>query len=429
MLQKIAVLGINHKILPLDLREKLAFLPEEIPPALRELQSLNGIVGGVILSTCNRLEIYTLSSPDIDILSVLLEFIQQKKGRAPDTFYYYEAQRAIFHLFRVACGLDSMILGETQILAQVKEAWQMAAQANSTETILDKLFTQALAAAKKVHRSTGLCRGAVSVASAAVELAQHVCAPLESRCVLLCGAGETARLVSWHLRQKGVRQLWITNRSVKRGEGLARERGAIFVPFSQKERILPQMEIVIAATHSPKFLFTKSDFCHCFQKSSPVLLLDLGVPRNLDPAIGELASVQLYALDGVQNIVQKNLEKRQKQVPYAEYILYKELQRFLTWSNGRSAAPIILALREKLESIRQEELDKHSHHLSPQEREDLDHITRALLNKLLHHPFTRLKQLGKFTLCGRLKLNIAKRLFDLQSQWYESDDHPPRRQP
>jgi len=418
----IYLLGVNHRVAPVEIRERVAFEPEEIPKYLQRLLKQDTIQEALILSTCNRTEICVVSSATTNIENILKNFLRHsRESFYPENlelFYFYEGDAAIRHIFRVSAGLDSMVLGEPQILGQVKDAFRMATEAGATRSILNRLMNFAIIVGKRVRSETGLGAGAVSVAYAAVELAEKIFKNLYNHNVLLIGAGETGKLTAQHLKEKGIQNIYITNRTHQKAVELAGQLEGKAIPFDRFLEILPEIDVVIGAATAPApaFLIDASSLRQVLsrRKNRPLFLIDIAVPRDFDPEINRLDNVFLHDIDHLQQIIDRNLEKRRQEIPAAEKIVEQELQNFIRWKNTLHITPTIVALREKLEEIRHLELDKYRHKVSPEEFEKLEMVTRGMINKILHLPMVQLRKYNDGNLDGLLRIDVVRELFGLE---------------
>ncbi|MGD9898461.1 MAG: glutamyl-tRNA reductase [Calditrichaceae bacterium] len=417
---QIYLLGLNHRVATVDIRDHAAYAENELPAALEKLLKCDGIEEGYILSTCNRTEIYVLAGSSPDVRSTLENFLKAtRKSFDPADFkvmYFYEGDAAIGHLFKVAAGMDSMILGEPQILGQVKDAYRIASGLGSTKLILNRLLNLAFTVGKRVRTETAIAMGAVSVAFAAVELAQKIFKDLNKHKVLLIGAGETGTLAAQHLIEKGVKQLLISNRTYEKAAKLADDLNGTAVPFDEMHSVLPEVDVVIGATSAPDFILSESDIREIQGRrgSRPLFLIDIAVPRDFDPKINRLENVFLNDMDGLQQIVDKNLDKRRQEIPEALIIIDQEISNFTAWKKSLQVTPTIIALREKLEEIRRLELDKHKHRVSDKELEQMEMITRAVINKVLHLPTVQLRGYNNGQLEGLLRIDVVREMFGLE---------------
>ncbi len=417
---EIFLLGTNHRTAEVKFREQLALSSDDVPSALEEMKKIPGIQEGIIVSTCNRTEVYAVASEPGKIVSSVENMFARISGIEPEEsrryFYNARGQEAIHHLFRVTSGLDSMILGEPQILGQVKDAYRLANENNFTGIMLNRLLNHSFTVGKRVRSETALGAGAVSVAYAAVELAQKIFRDLSRRSVLLIGAGETGELTARHLREKGIGRLFIANRTHQKAENLAADLQGKAIEFSQMQEIFHDVDIIVGAASAPDYLVSLADIEKAVSKrgARPLFMIDIGVPRDFDPQINKLESVFLHDIDALQQIVDLNLEKRRLEIPKAEAIISEEIRNFLEWKEGLRIAPTIVSLRQKLEDIRQAELKKNRNKLSESEFEKADLISRAILNKILHMPTVQLKKFGNGHPEGLLRLDVVREIFGLE---------------
>lgn len=431
--QTLHILGLSHRTATVALREKAALAAADIPKALASIRTIfEPAPDVVILSTCNRTELYLMSAFQLN-RSNIEEAFQAIRPKifheiAP-ALYYYEGPAALAHLFRVASGLDSMVLGEPQILGQVKDAFRLAQELGFVGTMLNRLFDTMIVASRRVRTETALNEGAVSVAFAAVELAQKIFKNLGDHCALMIGAGETGELTARHLVEKGIDKLYIANRTLSKAEAVARELGGQAIPFGDVPGVLPRVNVVIGSTGAPDFVLTKSHVKNALSQRSaaPLFFIDIAVPRDFDPGINDLSNVFLHDIDSLQNIVTKNLSKRQKEIPQAGRILAEEIDHFLDWQNSLRLKPTIIALRQHFEEIRKQEVEKNRNRFSEKEFARVDALTRGLINKLLHEPMVQLKQLSGSDSESIQKLDVIRQFFDLKDYKHDQNDttgHP-----
>lgn len=417
---EISVLGVNHRVAPVEIRETVAFELAQVPDALRQLLARTPAEEALIISTCNRTEIYVVADTAHDMASLLKQFLRDsRQSFYPahlELFYYYEGAEAIRHIFRVAAGMDSMILGEPQILGQVKDAYRAASEAGAIKSILNRLLNFAIITGKRVRSETRLGDGAVSVAYAAVELAEKIFKELFNQNVLLIGAGKTGTLTARHLREKGVKNIFITNRTFQKAQELAASLEGEPLPFEEFTRVLSRVDVVIGAATSDKFLLDEATMRHILsgRPARPIFLIDIAVPRNFDPRINRFENVFLHDIDDLQQIVERNLDKRRKEIPLAEKIVEQELQNFIKWRNSLQITPTIVALRERLEEIRHQELEKYRHRVSREEFQKMEMITRGMMNKILHLPMVQLRKYNNGNLNGLLRIDVVREVFGLE---------------
>jgi glutamyl-tRNA reductase len=390
-------IGISHHTAPLEVRERMWLSEEEIKGALESLKVRN--VGEcVIVSTCNRTELYAMATGEENSASGLGDFLRGVKENngvvLPSHLTTTSETDAIVHLFEVAAGIDSMVIGDIQILNQVKESFNIAREKGVIGPVLNRLLQAALHVGKRVRTETTICEGAVSVSYAAVELAGKIFADLSRKTALLIGAGETGELTLKHLVSKGVGQITITNRTREKAEALAAAFGARAVPLEELSAALLGADIVITSISGPSPALSAADLQKVMRlrSSMPLFIIDIGVPRNVDPSARRIDNVFLYDIDALSAIVDKNLEKRKAEIPRVHEIVHAETELFLNWYNALQVAPTITDFRDTLESIRAQEVEKHINRFAPGDRELVDLVTKRILNKILHQPTTVLKR-------------------------------------
>ncbi|HEY1314150.1 MAG TPA: glutamyl-tRNA reductase [Steroidobacteraceae bacterium] len=390
------ILGINHKTAPVALREKVAFSEERLLTALQTLRQEAGVAEVVILSTCNRTEVYWAGSASGEELSLWLERHHGNNLDLAASLYVHQEQRAVEHAFSVASGLDSMVLGEAQILGQLKDAYRVAQAAGSTGPSLNKLFQAAFSAAKRVRSETRIGENAVSIASASVSLARRVYSDLSARTALLVGAGEMNALVARHFASAGVQRMVIANRTRARAEALAAELKAHAVGLDELDTELVQADIVIACTASAVPLIGKraAESAIRARRRRPIFMVDLGVPRDIDPAIADLEDVYLFSIDDLQQLVEENRQQREVAAGGARLVIDEEVARFLSESRAQDAGPAIRALRQQAEGIRSQSLEQARRMLAAGKTTDevIEYLANTLTNRLLHTPTQALRQ-------------------------------------
>jgi glutamyl-tRNA reductase len=398
---KLLLVGLSHKTAPVEIRERLAFDPSSLPPALKELRSLPCVQEGLILSTCNRTEVL-VSTTDVcngqrDLCEFLEEMCRLEPGWLASYLYWREGPEAIRHLFRVAASLDSMMVGEPQILGQLKAAFVAARAEGSVGAFLDSLLTRAFSVAKRVRSETGIGRSAVSISYAAVELAREIFGSLNGRNVLIVGAGKMSELAARHLRSSGSCNIWVTNRTTDR----ARELAALFqgstVDYDQFKSRLREMDIIITSSGAPDYILRRDEMRRALEarKNRPIFVIDIAVPRNVDPAVNQLENIYLYDIDDLQQIVSKNRETRLKEAEMAEEIIEAEVQQMLGRLRVREVAPTIVSLQEQLELIRRAEISRIRSklgNLTPKQEEALEMLTKGIINKIAHGPISELRR-------------------------------------
>ncbi|HOZ04294.1 MAG TPA: glutamyl-tRNA reductase [Arenimonas sp.] len=391
-------LGLNHQTAPIALRESVAVEAGQLPDALKALQALDGVHEAALLSTCNRTEIY--AQIDAGAETALLQWLSQQHGLSADTLqtYVYEHvdAHAVRHLFRVAAGLDSLILGEPQILGQVKTAWQAAREAHSVHGTLDRLFQQTFSVAKRVRTDTRIGAHPVSVAFAAVRMAQRLFSELNRATVMLVGAGDTIELAARHLSDAKVKRLLIANRTLEHAQTLASQHGGVALPLHDIDRHLFEADIVISATASREPVLNKSMMQSALKarKHKPMFLLDLAVPRDIAADVAELSDVYLYTVDDLEQVIEDNRASRREAANEAEVIIDLQVQHFLAWSQAQGNQNALKTLRSSGEQARDALLEQAREQLlnGQDPKTVLELLAHKLTNKLLHAPTAALRQ-------------------------------------
>ena len=394
------LLGASHHSAPVDLRERIDFERRGMPDALAGIAGLSGIAEVVVLSTCNRSEIYTVCDDPEATGERLTSFISSfhdvpEPELAPHLYGRFQGDAAR-HLFRVVAGLDSLVVGEPQIAGQVKDAFAAASEWGFTGALLNRLFHHAFAASKRVRAETGLGEGAVSVSYAAISLARKIFGTLAGRRTLLVGAGEMAELTATHLQSQEVGRIGVANRTAAHAEALAAKVNGVAVPWESITDELTATDIVVTATGSSKWMLTREHVADAMRprRDRPLFIIDIGMPRDVEPAASDVEQVFLYNIDDLQAIVRDNWARRQAQVDLGEQMVREEADAYLRWLRSRGATPTVVALREHFERTRQEELERLAPKLaplSPEARARVDEVTRLLIERLLSSPTERLK--------------------------------------
>jgi glutamyl-tRNA reductase len=398
---RLFLIGMSHKTAPIEMRERLQLECGEGNQPLAELMRLNGIQEALYLSTCNRVEILARAEDDVQAVEVLKSFIYRQGNLSiaelEKCLYIHRDLEAVRHLFRVTSSLDSMVMGEPQILGQMKEAYRMAVESRATGVFLNRLSHQAFQAAKRVRTETGIAGNAVSVSYAAVELAKKIFGDLKGKTILLIGAGEMSELAARHLLRQGVGRIIIANRTYARAEAMAAEFQGTPVAFDRFYEVLPEVDIVIASTGAPGYILSAEMVAAALRRrrNRLLFLIDIAVPRDIDPAAGEIDNVYLYNIDHLQGVVDANKEGRRAEAMKAEAIVAEEVEAFEGWFNSLEVVPTIVALREKVEGIVKGELEKSASwlgKLDEEERKRVEILTASIMNKILHEPMTGLKE-------------------------------------
>ena len=427
----IAVVGLSHRTAPVEIRERLSIPEQSLEASLLRLRSDEQVLEASILSTCNRLEIYTLLRHPDDGIEAVGSFLTQVSGLSleelgPHLFTYHH-EEAVAHLLRVAAGLDSLVLGEGQILSQVKKMVRLGQEYRSVGPILNRLLNQAVSTGKRVRTETNLGTGAVSISSAAVELAQlkvgqarglDELVSLEHQQVAVVGAGRMARLLLQHLQSKGCRGLVLLNRTVARAEALAADFPELPVqcrPLTDLDHCLSTCSLVFTSPAAEEAVITASRLEHLNRRSS-LMLIDIGVPRNISSDVSQLAGVESFDVDDLQEVVARNQEARREMAAEAEGLLREESRLFLEWWDGLEAVPLVNKLRLQLEEIREQELQKALSRMGPdlsaRERKVVEALSKGIINKILHTPVTHLRA-PQPRQQRHLAMKVLRELFEL----------------
>lgn len=418
----LVVVGLNYRTAPVEVREKLSFSESSIPNHLESLRDNNVLRGCIILSTCNRTEVFA-AVLDVDkglakIREHLAKCCNVEINVIMNYLYTYTLNDVITHLFRVASGLDSMILGETQILGQVKNAYQIACESNATNRVLNTLFQQAIAVGKRVRTETAIDKQAVSISYAAVELAKQIFGNLEGRAVMLVGAGKMSALTAKHLLSNGVSSVKVSNRSFEKALELAEEFNGEAVPFKDLFEHLSETDIVITATSATHYVIGRAEMEGVMtgRASKKLCLIDIAVPRDVEPEVNDIPGVELYDIDTLQNVVDSNLEHRKNEAVKAEKIIQDEISEFWKWLNTQFVTPTVAALKKRGEDIRQKEMTRAFNRLgniTEKERKIITSMTNSIVNQILHDPVMQLKHYA-LTRQGHLYTEILQNLFNLE---------------
>jgi glutamyl-tRNA reductase len=396
------LLGVSHQTAPIDVREQLDFSSRDVGAAVEALAARYSAGEAVVLSTCNRSEIYVASDDPARARQELIDFLGTYHGLPPQAFeghvFAHSDEDATRHLFRVAAGLDSLVVGEPQILGQVKDAFQVAATRQCAGPVLTRLFHSSFGVGKRVRSETGLGEGAISVGFAAVALARKIFGRLDGRGVLVIGAGEISTITAQHLRTQGVGDIVITSRTAAHADALAAEVNGRTIPWGDLRGALAAADIVITATGSPRPILTRADIetVSAKRRGEPLFIIDIAVPRDVEASVGEIEQVFLYNVDDLQAVVQENLSRRSSEIGRAEAIVAEEVERFAAWRRSRGAVPTVVALRQRFEQIRRAELQRLDHKLAgltPEARASVEEVTRLMVEKLLLAPTAQLKAL------------------------------------
>jgi glutamyl-tRNA reductase len=398
---KLLVTGVSHRTAPVEVRERLAFAETALGNSLKDLLDRDGIAEAVILSTCNRVEIAVTADDETDPEILVDEFLFDSHGVAAAALgpcvYRHAGKEAIHHVFRVAASLDSMMIGEPQILGQLKAAYAAAKNANCLGGLLEGVLASSFRVAKRVRTETGIGQMAVSVGYAAVELARKIFGSLDGRTVMIVGGGKMSELAARHLRRSGASHIFVTNRTFQRATELAEQFHGTPVEYERFSGILPEVDIVITSCGAPHYFIDREMMQRVIasRRNKPMFLIDIAVPRNIEPSVNEIDNVFLYDIDDLQEVVNANLRERLKEAERAEDIVAQEVERMAARLMVQAVAPTILSLQGQLEQIRGAELEKAKRKLGPltaEQEQALETLTRGIVNKIAHGPISELRR-------------------------------------
>jgi len=398
---KLLVTGVSHKTAPVEVRERLAFAEGTLPAALHALVARQGILEAMVLSTCNRVEVSVTADDAVDPAAAVCAFLEESRGVSPETLgpclYSHEGREAIHHLFRVASSLDSMVVGEPQILGQLKTAYAHAKANDCLNGLLESIVSRAFSVAKRVRSETGIGQMAVSVSYAAVELARKIFGTLDGRTVMIVGSGKMSELAARHLRRSGAAHIFVTNRTYERAQELAVVFQGTPVEYSRFLSLLPEVDIVITSSGAPHYILSKEDMQRVItaRRNKPMFLIDIAVPRNIEPCVNEVDNIFLYDIDDLQEVVNANLRERIKEAERAEELVAQEVDRMMARIKVQEVAPTIVSLQEQLEQIRAGEIERVRRKLGPltEEQENaIEALTRGIVNKIAHGPISELRR-------------------------------------
>jgi glutamyl-tRNA reductase len=412
------LIGTDFRCAPLELRERVAFGREESEKLLVHLLARSEVGEAYLLSTCNRTEVYLQPRDEDEAYRAALDLVFLKRVpelERPGRLYVKRNGEAAQHLLAVASGLESMVLGEPEILGQVKQASAVAEAVGAEGPVLRRLLRSAVSAGKRARQETGISAGAVSLGYATVELARNIFSGLEDCRILLIGAGEIARSVARPLVERGARELKVANRSPERARQFQEEfPSAELVPFEERFTAARTADLVIASTGAEEPILTRRQLQEAMghRATAPLLVVDLGVPRNVEPTAGRIENLFLHTVDSLDNLIQKNLKRRKEEVPQVEEIIDQELTHLRSWYQGLEAEPLIARLQKQAEKIRRQELSEALSHFPAETHEELERLTRSLVRKILHHPSARLRARdgGRRDLS---RLDLVRELFHL----------------
>lgn len=414
------VIGVNHQTAPLNVREQFAIPEARLPEALKCLTAYPGVEEGMIVSTCNRVEMLARTANGATDLH---GFLRQFYGFDPEPLrkylYEYHENDAVRHVFRVASSLDSMVVGEPQILGQVKEAYATARAVGAVNSQLDALLTRAFAVAKRVRNETAIASSAVSVASVAVDLAKKIFGSLEGKAVYLVGAGKMCELSARHLLAHGVKQIFVANRTYERAVALAKKFNGEAISFEQLYETVPRADIVISSTGAPHTIFHKQhgEQFLARRRNRPMFFIDIAVPRDVDPEMNKLDGVFVYDIDDLQQVVSSHVADRRLEADRAEAIVSQEVEKFQARLQTLDVVPTIVSLQEHLETVRQAEIDRVRGRLGPMTAEQemaIEALTRGIVNKIMHTPITTLKSAARESSEATTVIDLVRKLFGLR---------------
>ncbi|MGG3283974.1 glutamyl-tRNA reductase [Paenibacillus solani] len=430
----IVVVGLNYRTAPVEVRERFTFSEDDMPKALEQLNSTKSVLEGVIVATCNRTEIYVV----VDRLHMcgyfIRSFMEQWFGINREEFtqhlYIYEDEQAISHLFKVTCGLDSMVIGETQILGQVRNAFLTSQKHNGTGTWFNMLFKQAVTLGKRAHSETSIGESAVSVSYAAVELGKRIFGAFHDKKVMILGAGKMSELTVKHLYANGAAEVIVANRTLTRAEELARKFKGTPCTINEAIHSLNEVDIIISSTGSNEYVLNAERVKESMKKrpSRPLFMIDIAVPRDIDPAVGDLSNVFLYDIDDLEGIVETNMEMRRVEAAKIEVMIQEEMDAFHTWLKTLGVRPAIRALQEKSNAIHEETMESLFNklpELDERQRKVIRRLTKSIVNQMMHDPINRIKEMtgGKQ---GGEALDYFSQIFALESLIHENEQGASR---
>ncbi|MGD6853821.1 glutamyl-tRNA reductase [Bacillus infantis] len=433
----IIVAGLNYKTAPVEIRERLTFNPDSLGDAMTALNSKKSILENVILSTCNRTEIYAVVDQLHTGRYYIKEFLSEWFDMAHEEFspylFVYEQDGAVEHLFKVACGLDSMVLGETQILGQVRSSFLASQEKQATGTVFNQLFKQAVTLAKKAHSETEIGANAVSVSYAAVELAKKIFGSLDRKHVLVLGAGKMGELAIQNLHANGASKVTVINRTFEKARDLASRFHGEAKTLQELQCALMEADILISSTGAKEFVITKEMMVHVekMRKGKPLFMVDIAVPRDLDPKLSELDSVFLYDIDDLEGIVEANLQERKKAAASIMMLIEGEIVEFKQWLNLLGVVPVISALREKALAIQSEtmnSIERKLPHLSERDKKVLNKHTKSIINQMLKDPILQAKEMAAQADADKA-LDLFVKIFNIEDLVAEHDDEVKAAEP
>ncbi len=414
--------SINHRTAPVELREALYLGNEDIKSLISSAKE-KLLVEGVVLCTCNRTEVYGFPFDKNIGHNDLQNFVIEKKSSFninPEHFQSFLSREAVKHLFSVITGIDSLLIGDNQVFKQVKDSFQLSEEMSFAGFLMKRIFDFALTAGKRALTETEISEGAVTVSYAAVQLIEKIFSSLNKKSALVIGAGETGELAAKHLQDRGISHLTITNRTIEKAEKLAQSLNSKIIPFTNFKEHLHEFDIVISATSSPDLILTKSDIKSAIKKRNyaSLVLMDIAVPRDIDPDSKNIDYVFYHDIDSLNIIVEQNLTKRRTEIPKVEKIIDEEVDNLFNWYNSLQAAPTIKNLRDHFENIRLEEIEKNKNKFSSEDQEKLEIVTKRIINKILHQPTIELRksaEAGENTIESAARIGILRQLFGIDN--------------
>lgn len=418
------VVGVNYRSAPVSIREKLSFIESELPQAMQALQQQKSILENVIVSTCNRTEIYAvvdqLHTGRFYVKQFLASYFDIPMDQFSQYLFLHEQDEAIDHLFRVTAGIDSMVLGETQILGQVKSSFLAGQEIGTTGTVFNQLFKQAVTLAKRAHSETAIGENAVSVSYAAVELGKKIFGSLKNKHVVILGAGKMGELAIKNLQGSGADRITVINRTFEKAEVLADKFGGMAKPLNQLQCALLEADILISSTGSTDFVIDLElmQFVEKLRKGKPLFMVDIAVPRDMDPRIGDLQNVFLYDIDDMQGIVEANLAERERAAKQISGMIEQEAEQFNDWLGTLGVVPVISALREKALGIQAETMESIENKmpdLTDREKKILNKHTKSIINQLLKEPILQAKEMGTAKK-SREQLELFMQIFGIEEE-------------
>lgn len=417
---RLSLVGLSHHTAPIEVRERIDFPEKNLPAALQKLRERPGVTEALLLSTCNRVEVLARLEDGVDALALVTDFFTRERRMARETLapclYQYEQRDAIRHVFRVAASLDSMVVGEPQILGQIKAAYATARAVGTLGGLLDEILTHAFATAKKVRSETGIAASAVSVSYAAVELAKKIFGSLEGKTVFLIGAGKMTELAARHLRRSGAESIFVANRTYARAEELATEMGGEAIHFDEMLDYVARADIVISSTGAPVYIIKKEHGKRFLRerKNRPMFFIDIAVPRDIDPELNKLDNIFVYDIDDLQQVVEANKKQRKHESVAAEQLVEYEVDRLLARLEQLEVGPTLAALQQRMHHLREEELARANlKNLSPEQQAAVEEMSRRLVNKILHGPLVELKRVPQQP-NGLQMVEFVRRMFQLK---------------